>query len=124
MDTGKLVNNTTFYDGFEDEPEIELFIAENPEFNIHIWQGYFSDIFREPSLDGKGWNGFTRDFQQLERTYEEENAVIDVDEYLNDLYIYHQCTFEFEKTRECYKLLCHFLEYTKENGKTVKVTRW
>ena len=124
MDTDKLVNNLKFYDGFEDEPEIELFIAENPEFNIHIWQGYFSDIFREPSLDGKGWNGFTRDFQQLERTYEEKDVIIDVDEYLNDLYIYRQRTFEFEETRKCYELLCHFLEYAKENGKTVKVNWW
>ena len=124
MDIGMLVNNTNFYDGFEDEHEIELFIAEDPKLNIHIWDGYFGDIFREPSLDGKGWNGFTRDFQQLERTYEEKDVVIDVNEYLNDLYTYDKHTFDFEETRECYKLLCGFLEYAKKNGKTVKVNWW
>lgn len=33
---------------------------------IHIWEGYFDDIFDSPSLDGKGWKGFTRDYHQLE----------------------------------------------------------
>ena len=124
MDIGKLKNNTVFYEGFEDEPEIELYLSESPDFNIHIWDGYFFDIFGSPTMDGKGWNGFTRDFQQLERTYEEKDVVIDVNEYLNDLHIYDKRTFDFEETRECYELLCHFLEYAKENGKTVKVNWW
>ena len=51
MDTGKLVNNTAFYEGFEDEPEVELFIAKNPEFNIHIWVGYISDIYDSEVID-------------------------------------------------------------------------
>lgn len=36
----------------------------------------------------KYWNGFTRDFQQLERTYGKEDTAIDVNECLNDLYTY------------------------------------
>lgn len=124
MDIGKLNNNTEFYDGFEDEHEIELYITDNPEINIHIWEGYFGDIFRHPSFDGNGWNGFTRDYQQLERTYEEKNVTIDIVEYLTDLYIYRDNTFEYDDTRKCYNLLCDFLEYAKENGKTVKVNWW
>lgn len=124
MDNGKLLNNTVFYDGFEDEPEIELYIEDAPEYNIHIWDGYFHDIFGEPALDGKGWNGFTRDMNQCERTYEEKNVTIDTSEYLTDLYIYRDNTFEYDDTRKCYDLLCEFLEYAKENGKTVKVNWW
>ncbi len=124
MDIGTLKNNTIFYDGFEDEAEIELFFSDETEYNIHIWDGYFSDIFREPSLDGKGWNGFTRDFHQLERTYENKDVSIDIEEYLNDLYIYKNRLFELEDTRECYDLLCSFLEYAKSNNKMVKVNWW
>lgn len=124
MDIGTLVNNTIFYKGFEDEPEIELFIDDKMEYNIHIWQGYFGDIFREPPLNGKGWNGFTRDFHQLERTYKKKDVIIDINEYLNDLYIYDKRTFEFEESRECYELICYFLEYANKNGKTVKTNWW
>ncbi len=120
----RLKNNIDFYNGFEDEPEIEIFSPENSEFNIHIWVGYFHDIFGEPALDGKGWNGFTRDCNQLERTYDEKDVKIDIDEYLNDLYIYKERTFRFEETRDCYELLCAFLEHAKQEGNTVKVNWW
>ncbi len=124
MDTGKLVNNTTFYDGFEDEPEIEIFIAENTNFNIHIWVGYISDIYDKPIFDGNEWKGFTRDYQQEIGTYEKEDVTIDTAEYYEDLLNYKDKDFRFEETRECYELLCSFIEYAKENGKTVKVNWW
>ena len=124
MDTGKLVNNTTFYDGFEGEPEIELFTAENPNFNIHIWVGYISDIYDKPIFDGNEWRGFTRDYQQEIGTYDKEDVTIDTAEYYEDLLNYKDKDFRFEETRKCYELLCCFLEYAKENGKTVKVNWW
>jgi hypothetical protein len=124
MDIGMLVNNSEFYDGFEDEHEIELFINEDAELNIHIWEGYFSDIFGEPSFDREGWYGFTRDFQQCERTFEEKDVDINVDEYLLDLLNYKNKTFRFEETKDCYELMRTFLEYAKANSKTVKVNWW
>lgn len=124
MDIGTLFNNTEFYDGFEDEHEIELFIGEKPELSIHIWEGYFSDIFSEPSFAEKGWYGFTRDFQQCERTFEEKEVVVDVDEYYLDLMNYKDKKFRFEETKECYNLLCAFFEYAKANNETVKVNWW
>ena len=124
MDMGMLFNNTEFYDGFEDEYEIELFISEKNELSIHIWEGYFNDIFGEPPVNGKGWYGFTRDFQQCERTFEEKDVVIDIDEYLTDLLNYKDKKFKFEETRKCYELLRIFLEYAQTNGKTVRVNWW
>ena len=124
MDTGKLISNTTFYDGFEDEPEIELFITENPELNIHIWIGYISDIYDTPIFDGTEWRGFTRDYQQEVGTYEEKNVVIDADEYLIDLLNYKNKQFRFDETGECFNLLYAFLEYAKANNKTVIVNWW
>ena len=124
MDTGKLVNNTVFYEGFEDEPEVELFIAENSEFNIHIWVGYISDIYDTPIFDGNEWKGFTRDYQQEVGTYEEQDIEIDVYEYYLDLMNYKDKKFRFEETKECYNLLRTFLEYAKANDATVKVNWW
>ena len=124
MDIGMLFNNTEFYDGFEDEHEIEVFISEKPESNIHIWEGYFNDIFGEPTFYEKGWHGFTRDFQQCERTFEEKNVVVDVNEYLLDLLKYKNKKFKFEETRKCYELLRIFLEYAQTNSKIVRVNWW
>jgi hypothetical protein len=42
-----LKNNSKFYDGYEDEAEIELYFSEDTEFNIHIWCGYIRDIEAE-----------------------------------------------------------------------------
>ena len=122
MDTGRFRNNMEFYNGFETEAEVELLIVENPDYNLHIWEGYFADILANPSLSGEGWTGFTRDYHQMERTYGAENVVIDIQEYLNDLYNYAKRTFEFEETRACYNLLCNFLKYAETKCNMVKVT--
>ena len=113
MDIGKLKNNTVFYEGFEDEPEIELYLSESPDFNIHIQDGYFLDIFGSPAMDRNGWNGFTRDYNQMKRTYEKQGVKVDIEEYLNDLCIYQNKAFEYDETVECYNLLYAFLEYAK-----------
>jgi len=70
MDIGKLKNNTVFYEGFEDEPDIELYLSESPDFNIHIWDGYFLTFLVHLQWTEKGgmvslviiirWNGHTK----------------------------------------------------------------
>lgn len=121
MDIGKLNNNSTFYDGYEGEPEIELYISENPQFNIRLWGGYISDIYDTPILSGDEWTGFTRDYQQEIGTYDGRNITINASEYLDDLKHYQDKHFRFEETSNCYILLSDFLEYAIANGKTVKV---
>lgn len=107
------------------QERIELYISDEPKYNLLIWGSYFCDIFKEPPLSDKGYNGFTRDYLLLERTYKNKDVTINVDEYLNDLYTYNnKRVFNYEKTREYYELLCHFLEYAKAGGKTVKVNWW
>ena len=51
MGIGK-TDNYKFYEGYEDEPEVEI-SADNME-TLHIWDGFIMDIFCEPTLDGKG----------------------------------------------------------------------
>ena len=126
MDIEELKNNTEFADTW-DGMDIELRYAEVPEFRLLFDKDYFYDIFCEPDLSGKGWSGFTRDWQQLERTFCDEyyapKPIVDPDEYLNDLYTYKRrmehC--EYPDSLKVYQLVCKFLEYAKENGLTVTV---
>ena len=118
MDTGKLRNNTEFYDGFEPETEITLICVEKPEYNLHIYEGYFSDFFGSPSLDDNEWNGFTRDYQKMERSFGDcdEYILIDVKEYLDDLLTYQNRDYKYIETRKCYNILCDFLKFAIDNG--------
>ena len=123
MDISVLINNYSFYEGFEEDREIELFLLESPEFHIHIWEGLFEDILADPPLSGDGWNGFTRDLHQLERTYGQKNTAIDVSEYLSDLYYYKSRDFDMDDTKTCYDLICSFLEFAEKENKTV-IVNW
>ena len=126
MNIEELKNNTKYADTW-DGMDIELHYAEAPEFRLLFDQRFFWDIFGEPDLSGKGWSGFTRDWQQLERTFCFENTqpvpVDDLDEYLHDL-----CTYksrmehhEYPDSRKVYQLICDFLAYAKKTGMTVMV---
>ncbi len=117
-------NNTTFYDGLEDEPEIKLKIAEVPGLIIHIWDGYFCDILGNPSFCEDGWKGFTKDYQEGVRSYGNEETRINVSEYLSDLETYRNNTFELAETENCLELICDFLKYAKEQDYTVIVSWW
>ena len=123
MDIGK-TDNYTFYEGYEDEPEIELSSNNQDMETLHIWDGFFWDLFGDPSLDGKGWNGFTRDYNQFEGAFgdDSEAVISDIDEYINDLKIYENREFKFSNTRDVYNLLLSWLNKAKATGSTVTVT--
>ena len=123
MDIGK-TDNYTFYEGFEDEPEIEFSSSNAAMETLHIWDGFLDDIFRRPSLDGKGWHGFTRDYHQCEGAFGDdcEAVISDIDEYIDDLKIYENRKFDYEKTRDVYNLLLSWLNKAKATGSTVTVT--
>lgn len=123
MDIGNLKNNYAFYEGYEGEPEIVLMLAEATEYNIHLWEGYFDDIFGEPILDGNGWKGFTRDMHQLEGVFgDNETAIaIDASEYLEDILSYRNKSFRYAETASAMALMVEFLQYAVENGLTVTV---
>ncbi len=121
MDIGNLKNNVSFYEGYEGEPEIILTIADATEYNIHLWDGYFDDIFGEPSLDGEGWKGFTRDMHQLEGIFrsDESSAVINAPEYLEDILSYRGKTFRYEESSAALALIIDFLRFAVDNNFTV-----
>lgn len=117
MDTGKTVDNYIYYEGFEDEPEIILSTDDKNIQVLHIWDGYLSDILREPNVDGNGWTGFTRDYHQLEGAFgdEDEMLITEIDEYLDDLKSYGNRCFDYEETKDVYDLLCSWLETVIKN---------
>ena len=124
MDIGNLKNNYTYYEGYEYEAEIVLCIEADQA--IHIWEGYFDDIYDTPTLDGNGWKGFTRDYHQFEGVFSEDGGITEIDpsEYLEDLMLYKEKSFEFEETTEVFNLMVSFLEEAIKqcvNVKTEKV---
>ena len=120
MDIGNLKKNYTFYEGYEDEGKIVLCIEADQA--IHIWEGYFDDIYDTPTLDGNGWKGFTRDYHQFEGVFSEDGGITEIDpsEYLEDLMLYKEKTFEFEETTEVFNLMVSFLEEAIKQGVNVK----
>lgn len=123
MDIGNLKNNYTFYDGYEDEGEIVLCIEADQA--IHVWEGYFDDIFDTPSLDGNGWKGFTRDYHQFEGIFSENGGVYEINpaEYLEDLMLYKEKNFDFDETRDVLNLVAYLLEKAIREGVTVKAEK-
>ena len=123
MDIGNLKNNYTYYEGYEDEGKIVLCIEADQA--IHIWEGYFDDIYDTPMLDGNGWKGFTRDYHQFEGVFSEDGGITEIDpsEYLEDLMLYKEKSFEFEETTEVFNLMVSFLEEAIKQGVNVKTEK-
>ncbi len=117
MDIGK-IDNYKFYEGFEGEEEVEFSVTVENMETLHIWEGYFSDIFCEPSLDGKGWHGFTRDYNQCEGAFDNygEAVITDLQEYIDDLKSYENRKFDYKETREVYELICSWLNEAQKNN--------
>ena len=123
MDIGNLKNNYTYYEGYEDEGKIVLCIEADQA--IHIWEGYFDDNYDTPTLDGNGWKGFTRDYHQFEGVFSEDGGITEIDpsEYLEDLMLYKEKSFEFEETTEVFNLMVSFLEEAIKQGVNVKTEK-
>ena len=123
MDIGNLKNNYTYYEGYEDEGKIVLCIEADQA--IHIWEGYFDDIYDTPTLDGNGWKGFTRDYHQFEGVFSEDGGITEINpsEYLEDLMLYNEKSFEFEETTEVFNLMVSFLEEAIKQGVNVKTEK-
>ena len=92
---------------------------------IHIWEGYFDDIFDTPSLKGEGWTGFTRDYHQLEGVFSENGGIYEINptEYIKDLMHYKEKAFDFEETKDVFNLIASLLEKAIKKGVNVKAER-
>mgnify|MGYP004521768071 CR=1 FL=1 len=124
MDTGKL-NNTIFYEGYEGEGEIILSLSDpKNKTTIHVWDGYFEDIFGNPIKSDAEWIGFTKDYQESVRTFdgEERIAFPTLSEYLSDLKNYENHSFSYPESRDCLNLLISFFEKALSASLEITVT--
>ncbi len=117
----RFINNNKFYDEWlYGDPELVLSLKENPQCNLHVWDGYIIDITRDIKPKDAYWSGFTRDYQEDVRTFSGEEVELEnLDEYINDLLLYKDAQFEFNETFEAYELILDFLTFAKENNLTV-----
>lgn len=118
MDIGNPKDNYTYYEGYEGEPEVIIESENDAMQRLHIWEGYFDDLLREPITDGNGWIGFTRDYHQCEGAFgdDSEATITNISEYLDDLKLYADSPFEYAETRDVYNLLYSWLEDVIKNG--------
>ena len=123
MGIGKIIDNDTFYEGYEGEPQIVLSLSDMEV--LHIWEGYFEDIYGAPALDGKGWNGFTRDYQQMEGIFADDGTAAELDpkEYLDDLMLYKDKAFDYEETAQVFDLMANLFEKAVETSVSVKAEK-
>ncbi len=123
MDIGRIKNNKEYLEEDICDTEIILSLKENPEFNLHIWDAYFSDIFCNPPLHGMGWHGFTRDRNEFKGAYSDANdnriELPDLEEYLQDMLQYAKKQFRFEETSQVFELIADLLRYAMATGQTV-----
>lgn len=125
MDIGKLKNNKQYYQGYDGESEVILSIENHPEFSLHIWEGYFEDIFGTPISSDKGWVGFTRDYQEGIYTFSDEDTTFEiknVNEYFQDLSQYRNRHFNYEETSGCLNLIMTFFKYATSISEDITVT--
>lgn len=120
--TERFINNEKFFDerfyGIGDE--LVLSLKEHPKYNIHIWEGFIFDILRDAKAAGDYWAGFTRDYNEMVRTFCGDPVEMeDISEYINDLLLYKDDEFEDDEDREAYTLILDFLRFAKENNQTV-----
>ncbi len=123
MDIGKLKNNEVYCEPDFCDDEIILSLKEQPEFNIHIWDGYIRDLFGNPPMNAERWYGFTRDFNEFVGAFSEKEGnrieISKVEEYFVDLIQYAEKRFRIEETREVFNLLSDFLRYALATNQTV-----
>lgn len=123
MDITKLKNNDYFYKDYADdfEPKLIIRLKNKPEYNLAIWEGYVDDILDMAKCGIDGWKGFTKDNQEVVRTFDSNDPVqIETTEYLNDLKNYEKNEFKFDESKECLYLMINFLEYAQATNSLVE----
>ena len=123
MDIGKLNITTDFYSGYEGENEIILTVTTENKITIHIWDGYFENIFGSPIITNTDWKGFTKDYQERVRTFSctDIPIIVEPTEYLLDMKQYINNYFSYDESNACLNAMINLFEYALLNSSTVTV---
>ena len=123
MDISRLKNNEQDFIDDASGHVVIMWLKESPEFNLHIDEMYFGDVFGNPIFNNKPWVGFTRDYQEITGGWKDASEIEDIDEYIYDMLRYkdRERRMGWEETPEVFNLIIDFLTYAKETGQTVVV---
>lgn len=118
MVTGKRKEDYAFYEGYEGEQELELYIDEE---SLHIWDGYMEDIFGSPIQVGDVWKGFTRDYNEFTGVYADDSMgyLLEVKEYMEDASRYKEAKFEYEESISVLEKIIGWLSEQEKAGRQV-----
>ena len=122
---GKFNIKTDFYSGYEGEREIILTMDKQDVPSLHIWDGFWWDVFDKCELPGYNWKGFTKDYQLDVRTWDwetfEKVKIENINEYIEDVKGYLNLKFDFPETSEAIHSLYDYLSYAKKHSYSVFV---
>ena len=118
MAIGRTIDNFKFYNGFEGETDV---IFQSNITRFRVWEGYLDDIFAHPPLDGKGWSGLARDYNQMEGPFLNGLGEVDPKEYLDDLKTYTREQFDDPNDKELLFELIGFFQSAVDHGKKIMI---
>ncbi len=120
MDTGKH-ENFDYYKGYEGEGEFIVSLDSGNGVRYHVWEGYIDDIFENPVFTDQGWQGLTKDYQEMQGAFAEDGIYTsgEPESYLEDLKKYRDKEFAYPETKQVYSLLVELFETASKNNDSV-----
>lgn len=103
---------------------ITLSVMGDPHVPVKFWYGYLEDLLREPTGNPGEWRGFTRDFHKKKGAFSKRlhTAVIDPEEYLQDISMYENRVFQYGNTMVVLREMLELLVFACNIRKAVRIT--
>ena len=103
---------------------ITLSVIGDPHVPVKFWYGYLEDLLREPAGNPSEWRGFTRDFHRKRGAFSKRShtAVIDPEEYLQDISVYENMQFQYGNTIAVLREILELLVFACDIRKAVRIT--
>ena len=103
---------------------ITLSVIGDPRVPVKFWYGYLEDLLSEPAGNPSGWRGFTRDFHRKKGAFSKRShtAVIDPEEYLQDISVYENRRFQYGDTIVVLREILELLIFACNIRKAIRIT--
>lgn len=103
---------------------ITLSVIGDPHMPVKFWYGYLEDLLSEPAGNPYEWRGFTRDFHKKKGAFSKRShtAVIDPEEYLQDISMYENRRFQYGDTVVVLREILELLMFAFDTRKAVRIT--
>lgn len=118
-----MIENYTYYVGFEGEPEYAfcLYAGDCLIEKIHIWDGYFSDIINTTEPTENGWTSLA-EYYHLCIDFDNDNwKVLDILSSLKQLRAIDRSKIRFPKSHDVLQILVDIFTRAFENNLTIYI---